>query len=109
VGCCDCCHELGIYCKKGLAIPDNKPKLNIPPRPGPGSSGSPVPGSPSTPGASGPLLNLGLFFFLQTPSLLPANSVTKVLQGADFTGEGNAYHISETPIAQNNPTASIAR
>jgi len=42
--------------KKELDFGGNKPRLNVSPRPGPGSSGPPVSGSPSTPGAGGPLL-----------------------------------------------------
>ncbi len=38
-GCCDCDHELEIRYKKGLDLDGNKPKLTVPPRPGPGSSG----------------------------------------------------------------------
>jgi len=48
--------------KKELDFPRNKPKLNIPPRPGPGSSGRPASGSSSTPGAGSPPLNLSPFF-----------------------------------------------
>jgi len=54
---CDCGHETGILCKKGLAFTQNKPTLRIPPRPDPGSSGPPAAGSPSTPAVSGPPLS----------------------------------------------------
>ena len=54
---CDSCHRLGILFKKGLAFRENRPILKIPPRPGPGSSGQAVSGSPSTPGAVGPPLS----------------------------------------------------
>ena len=47
----------GICSKIGLAFGENRPKLTIPPRPGPGSSGQAVSGSPSTPGAVGPPLS----------------------------------------------------
>src|ERR1035437_1154002 len=50
-------------CKKELAIPGNKPKLTISPRPGSGSSGRPASGSPSTPGAGSPLLTFSGHFF----------------------------------------------
>ncbi len=60
--CCDCCHETGNSCKKGLAFAQNKPKLKLPPRPGPGSSGQPVSGSPSTPEAGCPPLSFWAAF-----------------------------------------------
>jgi hypothetical protein len=40
-----------IYLKKELDFAANNPKLSSPPRPGPGSSGQPVSGRPSTPDA----------------------------------------------------------
>lgn len=54
---CDCGHEMGIPCKKGLDFARNKPRLRIPPRPVSGSSGPPVAGSPSTPISGGPPLS----------------------------------------------------
>ena len=54
-----------IHTKKGLLC-QNGPTLKLPPRPGPGSSGQPVSGYPSTPEAGGPLLNFwGIFRFHQ--------------------------------------------
>ena len=42
--------------KKELDSAQNRPRLRLPPRPGPGSSGRPTSGSLSTPGAGRPLL-----------------------------------------------------
>ena len=51
-----------FYPKKNLLSPENKPRLRIPPRPGPGSSGQPVSGSPSTPAVGCPPLSFQPLF-----------------------------------------------
>src|SRR6185437_2479879 len=55
-------HKSGIFVEKGLDFARHRPKLKLPPRPGPGSSGHPVLGNPSTPKAGCPPLILGAFW-----------------------------------------------
>lgn|GEM_PF-5404027 len=58
---CDCSHGMGIRTKKELDFSENRPKLTIPPRPGPGSSGQSVSGIFPLPIPNARLLVFGPF------------------------------------------------
>ena len=72
-GFCDSCHESGICTKKELAFRYNRPTLNIPPRPGSGSSGQPVPGILPLPKSARPPLNFWVFLAFSPPNFSDFN------------------------------------
>jgi len=69
--------EWEFSAKIALAFTHNGPRLKIPPRPGPGSSGQPVSGSPSTPDSGGPPLSFWAFFESQGLHLSASSSIMK--------------------------------